>query len=101
MHYGLPEDVWQQMLNLFRQHKAIQRVTLFGSRALGTQRPGSDVDLALQGDLSFAQVINLAGQLDALETLYSFDVLHQNRLTNPALQDHIHRFGVVIYSAAL
>ncbi|HTG45994.1 MAG TPA: nucleotidyltransferase domain-containing protein, partial [Verrucomicrobiae bacterium] len=37
------------LIEVFRRHPEVTRVILFGSRAKGTHRPSSDVDLALTG----------------------------------------------------
>lgn len=99
MLYGLADDVRQQMNDVFRRHAGIERVTLFGSRATNTYRVGSDIDLALTGQLSFNALLMIADQLEELGTLYSFDVLDERRITNVALREHIHRYGKVIYDA--
>lgn len=99
MKYGIATDEFDQMLNVFRQHKAIRRVALFGSRALRTHRPGSDIDLAIVGtDLAFTELLDVVSELDELNTLYSFDIVDVARLTNQALLDHIHRVGISIYA---
>ncbi|MEZ0484363.1 nucleotidyltransferase domain-containing protein [Fibrella aquatica] len=101
MNYGLAESDVQQFSEVFRKYNEVKQVTLFGSRAMNTQRPGSDIDLALStSNLPFARLLDIASQLDELEMFYSFDVVDMNRLTNKALIDHIERVGVVIYEAA-
>ena len=49
MTFGLRDSDIQYMTDLFRQHPDIDEVWVYGSRAKGTNRPGSDVDLALVG----------------------------------------------------
>lgn len=64
MKYGIDNDVLSEIIAVFQQYAAVSRVVIFGSRAMGTHRSGSDIDLAVEGnDLSFWDIVNL---LDAL-----------------------------------
>lgn len=98
MKYGIDNDVLSEIIAVFRQYAAVSRVVIFGSRAMGTHRSGSDIDLAVEGnDLSFWDIVNLLDALENLDLLYKFDLLDRNKLTEPALIDHIDRVGVPIY----
>ena len=77
----------------------VERIILFGSRALATSHKGSDIDLALTGqDVTHSTVLFLHDVLNH-ETLipYQVDVLDYNTILNPALKEHIKHYGVVIY----
>ena len=93
----------QQDIDLIRQEAAqlpgIERVVLFGSRAKGSYRPGSDVDLMIQGRaVTDATVTQLADQLNEVLPLpYFFDVLNENTLSNDALLQHIKRVGIILF----
>ncbi len=50
MPFGLEEKTIKQIKAVFHQHERVKEALLFGSRALGTERPGSDIDLALKGE---------------------------------------------------
>ena len=100
MSYGLSDKNLTQFTDVFRQHREVVCVTLFWSRAKGTHRTGSDIDLALTGiNFSLDTLLAISIQLEVLGTLYSFDVVDVDRLKNKALIDHICRVGVVIYRA--
>ena len=100
MRFGLSNDTLQAIHIVFVQHTAIERVVLYGSRALGTYHPGSDIDLAVAGgQLTFRRLLDLMIDLDELDFLYRFDVLNLNTVTNADLLDHIQRVGIVIYQA--
>ncbi|MGS2744293.1 nucleotidyltransferase domain-containing protein [Halomonas sp. LS-001] len=99
---GLTANDIEQIVQAARRQPEIRGLVLFGSRAKGNYRKGSDVDLAVKGDgVGYNCVTNLAQQLNE-ETLlpYQFDVLDYNALTNPALKAHIDRRGVNLYSNA-
>jgi len=74
------------------------RVWLFGSRAKGTNKRGSDVDLALEGsDLTFRTVRDVAFLLNEETYLpYRFDVLDKSMISSAELLDHIARVGMLI-----
>ena len=72
---------------------------VYGSRAKGTHRPESDVDLALVGIDDALQVAEVAAQLDELPMPYRFDVQPLSGITHPPLREHIARVGLRIYPA--
>lgn len=93
--HGIKADQWQQILYLIAKHPEVNRVVLFGSRAMGTFRPGSDIDLALFGSGDMHGIINqiLLGY-DELYLPWKLDLISYNQITNPDLKDHIDRVGV-------
>lgn len=71
---------------------------MYGSRAKGNYKPGSDIDLVLKGqniNLSLLNEISL--QLDNLLLPYTFDISIDRYIDNPDLIDHIQRMGVSFY----
>jgi len=62
------------MTGIFLQHPDIQRVVLFGSRAKGTAKPYSDIDLAVEGLDKELDIAAVAMELDELPLPYKFDV---------------------------
>ncbi len=75
-----------------------RRILLFGSRARGTARPGSDIDLAVEGALprSFREERKLKEKLDELAGLYSVDLVFLER-TDEAFRRLVERTGKVLY----
>lgn len=97
--FGLIESDINDIIKILEQFPDVEEAIIFGSRAMGNFRKGSDVDLAVRGS-------NLkessAGEISYLlneETLmpYHFDVVDLNKLSNQELMDHIHDFGKVLY----
>jgi predicted nucleotidyltransferase len=82
---------------VFAHHPRISRVTLFGSRAKGTARGASDVDLAVAGTRDDREVEALALELDELPLPYHFDLKSIERIENRSLLEHIERVGKTIY----
>jgi len=85
------------IVDVFRAHPEIAEARLFGSRAKGTHSPGSDVDLALWGNLSALKAEAIAAQLDELPLPYRFDVVVFERVKLRPLREHIERVGVRLY----
>jgi len=97
MPYGLPDTAFATIQAVIRQHKGVTRAILYGSRAKGTHRNGSDVDITLDGnDLSFDDLFRIESQLDALDLPYRFDVSLYRELVHSDLREHIQRVGCEI-----
>lgn len=96
--HGLSAEDIHAITEILSRHPCITRAILFGSRAKGTHRRGSDIDLALVGSPSQDLLAAIAGKLNE-ETLlpYFFDIVDYHDLTHIALKEHIDRVGVVLY----
>ena len=94
---GLTTDVLLAVTETLKQIPQVSGATLFGSRAKGTHKPYSDVDIVLYGDLSFTDVERVIADLDELPLVYKFDVVAYDLIKNPELRQHIERVGVSIY----
>ena len=82
---------------VFARHPNITAVKLFGSRAKGTQRPESDVDLALWGEVDALAAESIAAELDELPLPYRYDVQPFASIKLQSLRDHIERVGITIF----
>ena len=81
----------------FARHPEIKTVKLFGSRAKGTQAAGSDIDLALWGDVDVLRAESIAAELDELPTPYKYDVKPFEHIKLQPLREHIQRVGITVY----
>lgn len=98
--YGLTERQLQQLSELFGHYPQLERVVLYGSRAKGNFRPGSDVDITLMGkELTKTDLNNLENEIDDLLLPYFFDISLFHKISNPDLMEHIERVGKVIFRA--
>lgn len=95
-----PGDI-ELMRGVFRRFPTISEVIVYGSRAKGTYRPESDIDLALIGIADNIQAGAVAHELDELPLPYRFDVKAYGGITYPPLQEHIARVGVSLYRSDL
>lgn len=95
---GLPQMTLDKLNSVFRQHQAIELVLVYGSRAKGNYRVGSDIDLTIKGGvIGFAELMQIEDQIDDLFLPYTVDLSQYGQLTNVDLIDHIDRVGVVVY----
>jgi predicted nucleotidyltransferase len=97
---GLPEQAVAKICGIFRQYPGIRQAILYGSRAMGSYRPGSDIDLCLEGEsLGLTDLLSIENRIDDLLLPWKVDLSLQHKIDNPALRDHIRRVGVVFYRA--
>jgi predicted nucleotidyltransferase len=96
--FGLTESVIGKLVGVFASCPQIERVILYGSRAKGTYRNGSDIDLTIVGDgLTHDQLLALANELDDLLLPYKIDLSLLRQIENSDLLEHIRRVGVVFF----
>ena len=96
--YGLPADALQAIREVLAAPPGVTAAILYGSRALGRERPGSDIDLTLQGDsLQHRDLLDIELALDDLLLPWKIDLSLLAHIDNPALLEHIHRVGQKLY----
>ena len=100
MQYGLPDRTLETLNAIFTKYPGIVQVVLYGSRAKGKYRTGSDIDISLKTNDSFTRtdMLRIAGDFDDSDMPYFVDVSIYNKLSNPDLKAHIDRVGKVLYS---
>jgi len=101
MEYGLSDKTLNTLNLIFHKYSGIKQVILYGSRAKGNFRTGSDIDLTLKTENSFTRndLLNITGDFDDSDMPYFVDVSIYDELSNPDLKAHIDRVGKVLYSA--
>ncbi|MCB2197155.1 MAG: nucleotidyltransferase domain-containing protein [Bacteroidetes bacterium] len=96
--FGLKERVVNQIREVFSHYPQVTEVVIYGSRAMGNFRNGSDIDLTLKGDdLNLTVLGKIDLELDDLLLPYTFDLSIYNQIDNPDLIDHINRVGKVFF----
>ena len=98
MPYGLKDSELTNLKALFAKNDRLERVILYGSRAKGTYKPFSEVDITLVGrDLTHSDLNRMILDIDDLLLPYMFDISIFHTLKSSDLIDHINRRGIVIY----
>jgi predicted nucleotidyltransferase len=96
--FGLPPATLEKLNSVFAQHAAIDSVLLYGSRAKGNYRAGSDIDLTIKGgEIPFDELMQIENEIDDLMLPYTVDLSQYRQLENTGLIAHIDRVGVAIY----
>ena len=85
--------------SVFEKEPNVIEVILYGSRAKGTHRPGSDIALTLKGaSLTTTWLMDLSAKIDDLLLPHEVDLSIFEHIDNPNLLDHIERIGKVVFS---
>jgi type I restriction enzyme S subunit len=95
---GLTKADIQKINSVFAAHTNIKKIILYGSRAMGTYKPYSDIDLTLVGkQISLTQLNEIENQLDELYLPYKMDLTIFDQIENLDFLDHIKRVGKEFY----
>ena len=95
--FGLSEKTIEILRKYFVKIPQIEMVKIYGSRAIGNFRNGSDVDFAIFGTVDKNLIKQIAYEIDELETPYMFDITDYNTIQNEELKNHIDRVGKIFF----
>jgi predicted nucleotidyltransferase len=100
LRFGLKETTIAKINGIFARYPEVEKAILYGSRAKGNYRVGSDIDLTLIGDetLSYNKLVRIETEIDDLLLPYKIDLSLYRQIENPDLLAHIDRVGKVFYS---
>lgn len=95
---GLKPKHFQLLYKILSGNSAVTHAWLFGSRALGTFKPSSDIDIAVQGEgLSLTDMAQLLDQFEQSSLPFKVDLVVMNKINSAELLGHIKQYGVVIF----
>jgi uncharacterized protein len=98
--FGLPKEAIKKMRTVFRKYSEVKKVILYGSRAKGNYKLGSDIDLCIEGEmLSLSQLLKIENELDDLLLPWKIDLSLKHKIDNQGLLQHIRDHGRVFYTA--
>ena len=96
--FGLPAEAVSEIGGVLAAHPEVESAILYGSRAKGDYKPGSDIDLTLLGEqLDHHDLLKIMGELDDLLLPYTIDLSIFHMIDHEALRDHIQRVGQELY----
>lgn len=99
--FGLSSRAIHLLRSTLAAQPQLDRALIYGSRAKGNFRPGSDIDIALDApSLSYSDLLRLAGTLDDLMLPWQIDLSVLHQIDNPALLEHIARVGRPLWTKA-
>jgi len=97
-NHGLANKTLEQIAGVLVTFPPVEKALLFGSRAKGTHKPGSDIDLALMGpDLDWETIGRISCALDDLPIPYRFSLIMFNERTDCEVAAHIRRVGIPLF----
>ncbi len=99
MKYGLPQSAIQDIGVVLSHYPQVEKAILYGSRAKGNYKNGSDIDLTLHGskDLTLSVLFKIMDELDDLLLPYTIDLSIFDQISDPDVVEHIQRVGVTFY----
>ncbi len=97
--YGLHLSVIENICAVFARYPQVEKVLLYGSRAKGNYKNGSDIDLVIcdNGEMTLRHVSKILDDIDQILLPYMFDVSLLKQIDDPDVLDHIRRVGVPFY----
>jgi predicted nucleotidyltransferase len=85
MRFGLPEEAILEIQAILALYPAVDKAILYGSRAMGNFKPGSDIDLTLVGaELTHNHLLGIMSDLDDLLLPWMIDSPSSTPSTMPA-----------------
>lgn len=98
--FGLDKTIMEKLNSIFKKYEEIEKVCIFGSRAKGTYKKTSDIDLVMYGE-NLTHTINtkVYYDIEELYIIYKIDLINFNSLSEKdALRENIIKEGVEIYA---
>jgi predicted nucleotidyltransferase len=95
---GLPLSAIEKIVKILANCPRLEKAVLYGSRAKGNYRKGSDIDLTLMGkNLTYEDLGKIDNSLDDLLLPYTFDLSLFSHITSSDLIEHIERVGIIFF----
>ncbi|PSR05223.1 MAG: hypothetical protein BRD50_01590 [Bacteroidetes bacterium SW_11_45_7] len=98
MQFGLKDQHVDKLRKVFAHYPNVSEVIIYGSRAKGTHKHTSDIDLVVKGeDLTLRYLNCIDRELDDLLLPWKIDLSLYRQIDNQDLLAHIERVGLVFY----
>ena len=96
--FGLSPATIQKIQSVFKNHRQVERVVIYGSRAKGNYSPGSDIDLVMMGSgLKIQDILDIRVELEELNLPYFIDLSILETIKNPDLLEQMKRVELLFY----
>ncbi len=97
--FGLKETNILKICAVFAKFPQVKQAILYGSRAKGNYKTGSDIDLTLLGgnDLTLHVLYKIMNELDDLLLPYTIDLSIMADIHDHDVIEHIERIGIIFY----
>ena len=95
--FGLYPDTVEKLNEIFSKYTSVEEVIIYGSRAKGNHREGSDIDLTIKGSVSGEEFSSIYNEIEDSTIPYLFDLSIYSKIESENLKEHIDRVGKVFY----
>ena len=98
--FGLHSTDIDEIKKILKEFPEVDEAVIFGSRAIGNYKQGSDVDITIKGkNINIKTVSSILFKLNEESLMpYHFDIINYNSISNQMLIEHIERVGILFYS---
>ena len=98
--FGLKPQIIEDIKDILKKYPEVEKAVIFGSRARGNYRKGSDIDITLFGDKLTSSInTKIFFEIDSLYLIYNIDLINFNTLSEEdKLRQNILDEGVEIYA---
>ncbi|WKV11940.1 nucleotidyltransferase domain-containing protein [Marivirga harenae] len=94
MSFGLPNSLIEKITKILQNYPEVEEALIYGSRAKGNYREGSDIDMVLKGEQLTESIKNqIFWEIDELNSPYTLDLSNYQGITSKELIQHIGRVG--------
>lgn len=99
LRFGLKETTIEKICSVLAKHPEVKKAILYGSRAKGNYKNGSDIDLTLCGgsELTHHMLYKIMDEIDDLFLPYTFDLSIFHTISDADVVEHINGVGVTFY----
>jgi predicted nucleotidyltransferase len=94
--FGLPQDSLDKIKQIISNRSGVKEIIIYGSRAKGNYREGSDIDITIKGNLNHNDMVEISVELDNLNLPWMIDLSLYDKIGNENLRKHIDEFGVCV-----
>jgi len=94
--YGISQNALDKIKAVLFSVQGVEQAVLYGSRAKGNYKEGSDIDLTVKGNLTYDDLVKMSVNLDDLNLPWEIDISLYSQIKNKDLLDHIDRVGIAI-----
>ncbi len=95
--FGIYPKSYQEIISILEKYESIEKVIIYGSRAKGNYKEGSDIDITLFGNITKEDFNTLWLEIDDSYIPYKFDISIYNNLNSEELKEHINRVGKIFF----
>lgn len=93
MKYGLSDETYKKIKLIVDKYSNYQ-FKIFGSRARGDFKNNSDIDMAIEGNISESDKFHIQNDFDLLDIPYTFDIVFIQDIVKEEFLKSIKREGV-------